>query len=57
MPKWKKDATEFNVRINQDGHGGNVCRIPKPLMDLLGNPDTVRFSLKRNNIITLGTST
>ena len=39
MPKWKKDETEFLVSVSNDGNGSNVCRIPKPILKKLGNPN------------------
>ena len=43
VPKWKKDATVFPVSVNADGNGGNICRIPKPVIELLGITNCVEF--------------
>ncbi len=51
MPKWKKDATEFNVSINDDGNGSHLCRIPKPIMIMLGQPDNLTFHVKNKKIV------
>ena len=51
MPKWKKGETRFSVSINDDGNGGKICRIPKPIYDLLQTPSKIVFLIgKKNNI-------
>jgi len=51
MPKWKKDETKFEVSVNDDGNGGNICRIPKPIVERLGITDSVQFLIKHKNIV------
>ncbi len=51
MPKWKKDETEFSVSVSNDGNGSNVCRIPKPVIEKLGNPDRIKFVLSGKKIV------
>ena len=43
MTKWKKDATDFDMLVVDDGKGSRYVRIPKPLDELMGPPDSVRF--------------
>ncbi len=50
MPKWKKDATKFLVSVSNDGNGSNVCRIPKPIVEKLGNPDRIKFVISGKGI-------
>ncbi len=58
MPKWKKDATKFRVRVNDDGNGGNICRIPKPIMIHLEASNSLEFEIKKNGkvLVALGDS-
>jgi hypothetical protein len=44
VPKWKKDATEFEVGVNYSELRGAQSSIPKPIVDALGRPKTVKFS-------------
>lgn len=43
MPKWKKGETDFEVSVNDDGNGGYLCRLPKPLVEILGLDGRIRF--------------
>jgi hypothetical protein len=53
MPKWKKDAKEFEVGVNFVERRGYSSSIPKPIMDLLGNPDSIKFVISKSNKIEL----
>lgn len=50
MPKWSKDAKEFSVNVHYDKEKGSQVRIPKPLLDQMGNPDKVTFVISGENI-------
>ena len=50
MPKWKEGATEFIVAVNHHETRGYQCNIPKPIMDLLGEPEKVKFVVKGKRI-------
>lgn len=50
LTRWKKDEKEFDVKLTFDGRNSMVCRIPKPILDLLGNPDGLRFTVKGKTI-------
>jgi hypothetical protein len=50
MPKWKKGAKEFTVGINYYDKRGYQSSIPKPVIDALGNPDTIKFVLKGEKV-------
>ena len=54
MPKWKKGETKFTVRISYDNRRGIQAYIPKPIMELLGNPDKITFTIrgKKNIVVT-----
>ena len=55
MPKWKKGATEFTVKINHNDIRGYQTSIPKPIIELLGEPTSITFIIKgsRKKIIEL----
>ena len=50
MPKWKKDATEFTVGVSYSEDKGVQTRIPKPVVEALGKPDTITYSLKGKKV-------
>ena len=50
MPKWKKDATEFTVGVNYHPTRGAACAIPKPITELMGNPDRITFAVKGKRV-------
>lgn len=43
MTKWKRDETEFPMRVVDDGKGSRYVRIPKPVDERLGVPAAVTF--------------
>ena len=45
MPKWKKDATEFTVSVNHNEVRGYQDSIPKPVMEVLGEPEAITYSV------------
>lgn len=52
MPKWKKDATEFVVSISHNTQRGtSFSYIPKPLLERLGNPAALKFSIQNGKIV------
>jgi hypothetical protein len=50
MPKWKKDATEFEVGVSYNDVRGAQSSIPKPIWDILGHPETIKFVLKGKKV-------
>jgi hypothetical protein len=50
VPKWKKDAKEFTVGVNYNEIRGYQCSIPKPIMEVLGKPDSITFVIDNKNI-------
>jgi len=50
MPKWKKDAKEFTVTVNHHETRGDLMYIPKPIMELLGEPEKITFEVKGKKI-------
>jgi hypothetical protein len=43
MGKWKKDAKEFVVGVNYFEDRGYQSSIPRPVMERLGKPKTLKF--------------
>ncbi len=54
MTRWKKDATTFDMKLcfsrNRDGSKTMACRIPKPVLECLGNPQSLRFELEGDDV-------
>jgi hypothetical protein len=53
MPKWKKDTKEFEVGVNYVERRGYSSSIPKPIIEMLGNPDSIKFVITKGNKIEL----
>ncbi len=55
MTRWAKDATEFEVSVNnsrnKDGSYSKTCRIPKPIVEMLRDPSSIKFKIKGRNIV------
>jgi hypothetical protein len=50
MPKWKKDQKEFAVSVTYHEKRGCQCYLPKPMMEMLGNPSRIKFIVKNKRI-------
>lgn len=50
VPKWKKDAKEFTVSVNYNESRGYQSSIPKPVIEALGEPNTITFELNGKNV-------
>lgn len=50
MPKWSKDATEFTVNVHYDEEKGSQVRIPKPVLEKIGNPDKITFVIDGKDV-------
>ncbi len=53
MPKWKKDAKEFEVGVNYVETRGYSSSIPKPIMELLDVPKRIKFIVQDDNTIVI----
>ena len=51
MPKWKNNATEFSVNVNYNDQKGSSTRVPKPILEKLGNPEKITFVIGKNDRI------
>jgi hypothetical protein len=45
MTKWSGRSRQFSVKIYYTPRGRGQITIPKPILDNLGKPDTVIFTL------------
>lgn len=50
MPKWKKDAKEFTVGVNFNEDRGYQSSIPKPIIDVLGDPEKITFVIDGSKV-------
>lgn len=50
MPKWQKDQKEFTVGISYDERRGTQVYIPKPIIEMLGNPENMKFVIRGKKI-------
>lgn len=57
MTRWKKDETVFTVSLSFDGNNSKSCRIPKPILDMLNDPDQITFEVKKSGKIIIDTNT
>jgi hypothetical protein len=53
MPKWKKGAKEFTVGVNYVENRGASSSIPKPIIEKLGNPDSIKYIVNDDKTIQL----
>jgi uncharacterized protein YcgL (UPF0745 family) len=53
MPKWKKDTKEFEVGVNYVENRGASSSIPKPIIEMLGNPQSIKFLVNEDNEVVL----
>ena len=52
MPKWKKGAKEFKVSITENKSSGtSFSYIPKPILDELGEPHSLKFLITNGKIV------
>jgi hypothetical protein len=51
VPRWKKDEKEFKVSVTYHEHRGCQAYIPKPILEVLRNPKTLKFVVKDNKKI------
>jgi len=50
MTRWSKNETNFTVKINYNIKKGSIIRVPKPILEKLGNPLDVTFFLEGERI-------
>ena len=57
MPKWSKDAKEFEVNVHYNKEKGSQIRLPKPILDKMENPEKVKFVINGNTVKIVPTET
>jgi hypothetical protein len=50
VPKWKKDATEFTVKVNFVEKRGYQANLPKPIIEKLGDPKEITFLIRGKRV-------
>ena len=50
MPRWKKGETVFDVALDENS-GSHICRVPKPIVEKLGIPNSIKFVIQGRTII------
>jgi hypothetical protein len=50
MGKWKKDATEFTVSVSFVDKRGYQSYVPKPVMEVLGEPESITYLVKGKKV-------
>ena len=53
MGRWKKDAKEFVVGVNYVESRGASSSIPKPVIEQLGNPNSIKYVVNDDKSIQL----
>jgi len=51
LTRWKKGEKEFSVKLTFDGTNSTICRVPKPIIDFLGDPESLKFVIRGKGII------
>ncbi len=51
LPRWKKDQREFSVKLTFDGANSKICRVPKPIIELLKDPERIKFVIRGKGIV------
>lgn len=50
MTRWKYGETEFTVKLSDDGRHSTICRVPRPIVEFLNNPDSVKFTIEGQRV-------
>ncbi len=50
MGRWKKGATEFTVSVSYEEKRGYQSYVPKPVMKVLGEPESITYSVKGKKV-------
>lgn len=58
MTRWAKNTTVFQIKLhaskNRDATPSMVCRIPRPVIEMLGNPTSLRLYMEDGRVIMEG---
>jgi hypothetical protein len=50
MPKWSKGARAFVVTLDCYKNRGCKAQVPRPIMEMLGQPKKLRYVVKGNKV-------
>jgi len=50
MTRWKDDETVFTVKLSDDGRHSTICRVPKPVINFLKNPESIKFVIEGKKV-------
>lgn len=50
LTRWKEGEKKFEVKLTNDFRGSIYCRVPKPIIEMLGNPEKIKFEVLRKTI-------
>lgn len=39
------------MKLSKDGSGSIICRIPPPILEILGNPESIKFEILGKKIV------
>ena len=57
MAQWASDAKDFTVSIIQNKKRlTSYSYIPKPILEMLGNPTALKFTIQGSDVLVQGTS-
>ena len=57
MTQWASDVKDFTVSIIQNKKRlTNYNYIPKPILEMLGNPTALKFTIRGSDVLVKGTS-
>ena len=55
--RWAKGATEFTVGITHNKQNDTrYSYIPKPVLEILGHPERLRFAIRDGHVVVEGAS-
>ena len=57
MTRWAKNVNNFKVSLskskNKDGSYSKICRVPKPILDILKATEYLEFKITKSGKITV----
>ena len=57
MTRWAKDTDTFKVKLsnskNKDGSYSKICRVPKPITEMLREEEFLEFKINKQGKITV----
>ncbi|MCL4519869.1 MAG: hypothetical protein M1587_11810 [Thaumarchaeota archaeon] len=50
MPKWKEGINKYVVGVGYSENRGYACTIPRPVIQVLGEPEKIAFVVKDGKV-------